>query len=337
MQPQTDLLFYKFRFLFAGIVITAFFVLVSALVTAIGSHSILDAKTSPSVNVFDTSMSDNSNVVTASVYRLANNIKHIMLSTGTILYGACHSITMATVQTGGAIIHGSSVIMHGIGSSIAFVFRGVGSSVMFTLRIPGKIVGSINHTQTVSAIIRPTDDNPVPIINTSLPPALLARLTAQAQQDQQKTAELQASQLTANRGLGGSMVAGDPHHGGYPSSWDAPTPQDSRLDSWGMYTRECVSYVAWKVYQSYGNMPYWGGVGNANQWVHDAKAVGIPTGSTPQVHSVAISIHGYYGHAMWVEAVSGNMIYVSQYNYDLHGHYSEMWVNSSSFTYIYFK
>jgi hypothetical protein len=31
------------------------------------------------------------------------------------------------------------------------------------------------------------------------------------------------------------------------------------------------------------------------------------------------------------------MIYDSQYNYDLHGHYSEMWVNGSDLTYIYFK
>jgi surface antigen len=83
-------------------------------------------------------------------------------------------------------------------------------------------------------------------------------------------------------------------------------------------------------------MPYWGGVGNANQWPGDARAAGIATGSTPKVHSVAISMGGAFGHAMWVEAVSGNMIYVSQYNYDLAGHYSEMWVNGGSFTYLYF-
>lgn len=337
MQQQADLLFYKFRFLFAGILTTAFLVLFSALVTAIGSHSILDAKTSPSADILDTSMSDNSNVVTASAYKLVDNTKHAMLSAGTTLYGACRSITIATAQSGRSIIHGSAVIVHGIGSGAAFAARGVGSSIMFTLRIPGNILGSVTHTHTVSAIIRPADNNPVPVINTGLSPALLARLNAQAQQDQQKSADLQAAQLAANRGLGGSIVAGDPHHGGYPSAWDAPTSQDSRLDSWGMYNRECVSFAAWKVYQTYGSMPYWGGVGNANQWVHDAKVAGIPTSSTPRVHSVAISMYGYYGHAMWVEAVSGNMVYVSQYNYDLHGHYSEMWVNGSSFTYIYFK
>jgi peptidoglycan hydrolase CwlO-like protein len=163
-----------------------------------------------------------------------------------------------------------------------------------------------------------------------------AAYNQQIQSNQSQIASLRAQQLAANRALGGSVVAGDPGHGGYPSRWDAPVPQDSLVDSWGMYNRECVSYTAWKVYQTYGYMPYWGGVGNANQWPGDAQAAGIPTGYTPKVHSVAISMRGAYGHAMWVEAVSGNMIYVSQYNYDLAGHYSEMWVNGSNFIYLYF-
>lgn len=146
---------------------------------------------------------------------------------------------------------------------------------------------------------------------------------------------LRAAQLAANRKLGGSVVAGDPGHGGYPAYLDQ-SAQDSIFDNWGMFNRECVSYTAWKVYQNYGYMPYWGGRGNANQWPADAQADGIPTGSTPQVGSVAISMAGGYGHAMWVEAVNGSMIYVSQYNFDLAGHYSEMWVNGSNFTYIYF-
>jgi peptidoglycan hydrolase CwlO-like protein len=157
----------------------------------------------------------------------------------------------------------------------------------------------------------------------------------QIQSNNSQIASLRAAQLAANRSLGGSAIAGDPGHGGYPTNL-ANAAQDSLVDPWGMFNRECVSYTAWKVYQTYGRMPYWGGVGNANQWPGDARAAGIATGSIPKVHSVAISMGGAFGHAMWVEAVSGNMIYVSQYNYDLAGHYSEMWVNGSNFTYLYF-
>lgn len=146
---------------------------------------------------------------------------------------------------------------------------------------------------------------------------------------------LQAQQRAANASLGGKVSAGDPGKGGYPA-YLANAGHDALVDPWGMYNRECVSYTAWKVHQKTGSMPYWGGHGNANQWPSSARNDGIPTGSTPQVGSVAISMNGYYGHAMWVEAVNGSMIYVSQYNYDLAGSYSEMWVNGSNFTYIYF-
>ena len=147
-------------------------------------------------------------------------------------------------------------------------------------------------------------------------------------------ASLRAQQRAANAALGGRVVAGDPNMGGYPNNLRGP--KDSTVDPWGMYNRECVSYTAWKVYQKNGYMPYWGGHGNANQWPSSAQADGIPTGSTPRVGSVAISMSGYYGHAMWVEAVSGNQVYVSQMNFDLAGGYSEMWVNGSNFIYIYF-
>lgn len=145
---------------------------------------------------------------------------------------------------------------------------------------------------------------------------------------------LRAQQRAANAALGGQVVAGDPNMGGYPNNLRGP--KDTVVDPWGMYNRECVSYAAWKVYQNKGYMPYWGGRGNANEWPSSAQADGIPTGGTPRVGSVAISMSGYYGHAMWVEAVNGSQIYVSQMNYDLAGGYSEMWVNGSNFVYIYF-
>lgn len=159
----------------------------------------------------------------------------------------------------------------------------------------------------------------------------------QIKSNNSKIAELRAQQAAANRSLGGVATAGDPSHGGYPAYLDN-APKDALLDPWGMFNRECVSYTAWKVQQTFGHMPYWGGHGNANQWPDSARADGIPTGSTPKKHSVAISLSGYYGHAMWVEEVYANgYIRVSQYNYDLAGNYSEMTIHGSGLVYIYFR
>ncbi len=162
-----------------------------------------------------------------------------------------------------------------------------------------------------------------------------AGFDAQIQNQSAAIASLRAQQRAANSRLGGSAVAGDPSKGGYPSNW-ANAPQDSLVDSWGMYNRECVSYTAWRVHSSGRNMPYWGGHGNAKQWPGNARNDGIPVDGNPQVGDVAISTGGYYGHAMYVEAVSGGRVYVSQYNYSIRGEYSEMWVNIGNLQFIHF-
>lgn len=124
--------------------------------------------------------------------------------------------------------------------------------------------------------------------------------------------------------------------GDYPIVWcDAPT--DSLVDDWGMYNRESVSYAAFKVAASGRYMPYWGGYGNANQWISNAQAAGIPTGSEPQVGSVAVMNVGYYGHVMYVEAINDDgKIHVSQFNWGASGEYSTMDINLSGLTFIYF-
>ncbi len=160
-----------------------------------------------------------------------------------------------------------------------------------------------------------------------------------AAKNNSKISELREQQRIANLSYasGSSVTAGSPGHGGYPAYLDYPNAQDSKVDPWGMYNRECVSYTAWRVHQKTGNMPYWGGRGNANQWPSSAQADGIPTGSTPRPQSVAIWMSGYYGHAMWVEYIKPNgMVHVSQYNYAIDGLYSEMDINPNSAIYIYF-
>lgn len=149
-------------------------------------------------------------------------------------------------------------------------------------------------------------------------------LNSQIKNNSAKVAELRRQQAIENSKHGSGVSAGDPSKGGYPAKW-ANAPQDSVLDSWGMYNRECVSYTAWKVYESGRFMPYWGGRGNANQWPDNTSN----KSKTPHVGDVAIAYWGYYGHAMYVEAISGNRVYVSQYNYGVRGEYSEMWVNIS--------
>jgi surface antigen len=154
-------------------------------------------------------------------------------------------------------------------------------------------------------------------------------------------AELRRQQAVLNARYNIGNFKGDPGNGGYPSAW-AYAPQDSMIDSWGMYNRECVSYTAFKVHQDYlagrdsHDMPWWGGAGNANEWPGDARAAGIAVDNNPTPGSIAISTAGFFGHAMYVESVSGNEIYVQQYNQQLTGQYSEGWRYTTGLVFLHF-
>jgi len=165
----------------------------------------------------------------------------------------------------------------------------------------------------------------------------------QIHQNQTQIASLRAQQAAENARLfsGAKVVLGgscDSSHGDtYPSPW-CGSGQDSMIDSWGMYNRECVSYTAWKVAESGRHMPYWGGVGNANQWDDNARAEGIPVDGNPRTGDVAIKNSQPYGHAMYVESVNGDgTINISQYNADLQGHFSRAYnVSPGGLVFIHF-
>ncbi|CAN5609424.1 hypothetical protein BH23PAT1_BH23PAT1_0170 [soil metagenome] len=121
----------------------------------------------------------------------------------------------------------------------------------------------------------------------------------------------------------------------YPWAY-APFP-NAMVDPWGMYKRQCVSYTAWKVAASGRHMPYWGGFGNANQWPGNARRAGIPVDGKPRVGDVAVSMLGFYGHVMYVDAVHGDgTITISQYNAAWDGRYSEARIYPGGLQFIHF-
>lgn len=149
-----------------------------------------------------------------------------------------------------------------------------------------------------------------------------AGFDASVRQKAAEIAELREQQRLANARFIGAPGSGPACGGGYPGKW-CNIPMDTVVDDWGMLNRECVSYTAFRVAASGRHMPYWGGVGNANQWDDNARAAGIPVNSTPRAGAVAISNAGFYGHAMYVESVNANgTINISQYNADWNGTYS---------------
>lgn len=102
-------------------------------------------------------------------------------------------------------------------------------------------------------------------------------------------------------------------------------------DGRGYGCRQCASYAAWKVAKVTGVYYRWG---NGGDFARNAIAAGYQNlGRNPQPGSLAV-VHGNPGHVAWVEAVSGNQVLVSQYNYNYGagwGMYSEMWLSTNFF------
>lgn len=91
-------------------------------------------------------------------------------------------------------------------------------------------------------------------------------------------------------------------------------------DPWGYCYRQCVSYAAWAIKASGRSAPMY--YGNARDWVSAAYARGIPVYRSPEPGDIAISTSGYWGHAMYVESVSGSTFTTSEYNTYLTGRLS---------------
>lgn len=166
-----------------------------------------------------------------------------------------------------------------------------------------------------------------------------AAYNAQTAQNQAKLNALIAAQRAANNSSSGGYAfirfpgaIRDFNPSAYPyanagfSMSTAPGCNDNDgPDRWGYCTRQCVSYAAWAVEASGRSAPrYWG---NAKNWDDRARAAGIPVYGYPEPGDIAVSNSGTWGHVMYVEAVSGDRIYVSQYNQSLDGRLSYQWRN----------
>lgn len=108
----------------------------------------------------------------------------------------------------------------------------------------------------------------------------------------------------------------------YPSKWKNAT-QDSLVDDWAYYNRECVSFVAWRLSQkkkykgkSGKSVPFYH-LGNAVEWLSVSGKYGT---SSPKAGDVAVFKPGVWGagsvgHVAYVAKVKGDNLYIEDYNY----------------------
>lgn len=123
----------------------------------------------------------------------------------------------------------------------------------------------------------------------------------------------------------------------YPAKWKN-APMDSIVDSWGMYNRECTSFVAYRLSSTNKFTIQRAGMDwNANKWGTNARAQGYKVDKNPAIGSVAWWSAGF--HVAWVAEISGNQVKIEEYNNPAgSGRYNSRWINKDSVDgYIHFK
>jgi len=114
-------------------------------------------------------------------------------------------------------------------------------------------------------------------------------------------------------------------------------PLDAYLDRWGFYSRECTSFVAWRLSRSgpFHNAMKGGKFGHAWNWGRNAPDVGFPVNSKPALGAVAWHDRGA-GHVAIVVAINKKQdkVTVEDYNRDFQGNYDRHTEPRSTYRYI---
>jgi murein DD-endopeptidase MepM/ murein hydrolase activator NlpD len=169
MSDFIESLIYRWRFIAASALIVGCILLLPLLMDSIGPTAHASAADS-SAGVQDTSMENSPNVITSSMFRAVDKLNRSASLAGQSLsngfQSVSKSVTKTTTHSGKFVTKGLSAGLSGLGDSLNFIADGAGSGVSFAAHATGDAVGLITKNSVVSAVIRPKDNTPVPVIDT---------------------------------------------------------------------------------------------------------------------------------------------------------------------------
>ncbi|HFI0393628.1 TPA: SH3 domain-containing protein [Streptococcus suis] len=116
---------------------------------------------------------------------------------------------------------------------------------------------------------------------------------------------------------------------------DYPYTAIDAIDPWRLYTRQCTSFVAFRLSKVNGfEIPP--AYGNADVWGYRAQREGYRVDMNPAVGAVAWWTSPM--HVAWVSSIQGDMVEIEEYNYSPRFTYSRRLIHKNSVSgYIHFK
>ncbi|HEM2749043.1 TPA: SH3 domain-containing protein [Streptococcus suis] len=116
---------------------------------------------------------------------------------------------------------------------------------------------------------------------------------------------------------------------------DYPYTAVDAVDPWRLYTRQCTSFIAFRLSKVNGfEIPP--AYGNAEVWGYRAQREGYRVDMSPAVGSVAWWTSPM--HVAWVSSIQGDMVEIEEYNYGTRYTYNRRLIHKNSVSgYIHFK
>ncbi|HFI0213123.1 TPA: SH3 domain-containing protein [Streptococcus suis] len=116
---------------------------------------------------------------------------------------------------------------------------------------------------------------------------------------------------------------------------DYPYTAVDAIDPWRLYTRQCTSFVAFRLSKVNGfEIPP--AYGNADVWGYRAQGEGYRVDMNPAVGAVAWWTSPM--HVAWVSSIQGDMVEIEEYNYGTRYTYNRRLIQKNSVSgYIHFK
>lgn len=212
-----DTLPHKFQALIAVVLVLATFCLLSLLAAEIKMNQV-PTKAPHSSMVASSSLlswgnGDSANVVANGLGMAAATFVSTVDATGVAVSDGAGAMATSLARSGTYILRGPMVIIRGVGtgavytgraiagawlfsirtvgSGLLFAGRMVGNSIVFVFSLPFRTFGLISDTPVVSAMIRPANDMPAPVIDSNAaglfaPSAVTAKTATHATPKKQK-------------------------------------------------------------------------------------------------------------------------------------------------------
>ncbi|MDW8705765.1 SH3 domain-containing protein [Streptococcus suis] len=172
---------------------------------------------------------------------------------------------------------------------------------------------------------RQTSTNQIQTNTSSTSSSAISQKTNTQTQTNTTRARLTTQTRTASTRSSSTSALGD----------DYPYTVVDAVDPWRLYTRQCTSFVAFRLSKVNGfEIPP--AYGNADVWGYRAQREGYRVDMSPAVGSVAWWTSPM--HVAWVSSIQGDMVEIEEYNYGTRYTYNRRLIHKNSVSgYIHFK